>query len=166
MLRQAHMNGKSPMFSAPAPFAMSFSKGKRGVFQHPANEHWSVTKGCLYNEPVRPIRPFRQAHGPDPSTGVRVMVRSSNHEVLEGSTNHPECNYEPRDDTCAIRVTSVQDRICVDYFFRIGAELAVSLANSQESRSAPQRTRQVPHRSTPANRLPAHWLLLSSVQNR
>jgi hypothetical protein len=30
------MNGKSPMFSTPAPFALSLSKGKRGVFQHPA----------------------------------------------------------------------------------------------------------------------------------
>ncbi len=29
------MNGKSRMFSTPAPFALSSSKGKRGVFQQP-----------------------------------------------------------------------------------------------------------------------------------
>jgi hypothetical protein len=29
------MNGKSPMFSTHAPFALSLLKGKRGVFQHP-----------------------------------------------------------------------------------------------------------------------------------
>jgi len=51
-----------------------------------------VSKSCLYHEPVRPIR---QAHGP---------------EVLEGSANHHACSYEPRGDTCAIRVTSAQDR--------------------------------------------------------
>ncbi len=28
--------------------------------------------------------PVRQAHGPDPSTMLRVMVRYSNHEALEG----------------------------------------------------------------------------------
>ncbi len=36
MLRWAHINEKSAMFSTPAPFALSLSKGKRGVFQHPA----------------------------------------------------------------------------------------------------------------------------------
>ncbi len=77
-------------------------------------------------------RPFRQAQGPealegqaqggeeDRTTMLRVMVRYSNHEVLEGSANHDECSYEPRGDTCAIRVTSAQDRICLDYLFRIG----------------------------------------------
>jgi len=37
------MNENSAMFSTPAPFALSFSKGKRGVFQHPAKgykERW------------------------------------------------------------------------------------------------------------------------------
>ncbi len=29
------MNEKSAMFSTPAPFALSLSKGKRGVLQHP-----------------------------------------------------------------------------------------------------------------------------------
>ena len=37
-----------------------------------------------FDLPVRPIRPFRQAQGPDPSTMLRVMVRYSNHEALEG----------------------------------------------------------------------------------
>jgi len=73
-----------------------------------------VAKSCFYHEPVR------QAHGPDPSTMLRVMVRYSNHEVLEGSANHHECSYEPRGDMCAIHVTSAQDRICLDYFCRIG----------------------------------------------
>ncbi len=36
MLRWAHINEKSAMFSTSAPFALSLSKGKRGVFQHPA----------------------------------------------------------------------------------------------------------------------------------
>jgi len=61
---------------------------------------------------------------------LRVMVRYSNHEVLDGSANHHECSYEPRGDTWAIRVTSAQDRICLDYFCWIGvnyARMAVSL---------------------------------------
>jgi len=36
------------------------------------------------------------------------------------SANHPECSYKPRGDTRTIRVTSVQDRIFLDYFCRIG----------------------------------------------
>jgi len=115
-----------------------------------------VAKSCLYHEPVRPIR---QAHGPealegqghgpsiflgvlrsgvslsspDPSTHrpaqggeedrttmLRVMVRYSNPEVLEGSVTHHECSYEPGVDTWAIHITSAQDRICLDYFCRIG----------------------------------------------
>ena len=36
------------------------------------------------------------------------------------SANHHECSYKPRGDTCPNRVTSVQDRICLDYFCRIG----------------------------------------------
>jgi len=64
-----------------------------------------VAKICLYHEPIR------QAHGP---------------EVLEGSANHHECNYEPGGDMCAIRVTSAQDRICLDYFCRIGVNCKVA----------------------------------------
>ena len=41
------------------------------------------------------------------------------------SANHHECSYEPRDDTHAIRVTSVQNRICLDYFCRIGVYYCV-----------------------------------------
>ncbi len=33
---------------------------------------------------------------------------------------HNECSYEPRVDTWAIHVTLAQDRICLDYFCRIG----------------------------------------------
>ena len=36
------------------------------------------------------------------------------------SANHHEYSYEPGGDRCAIRVTSLQDRICLDYFGRIG----------------------------------------------
>ncbi len=75
-------------------------------------------QSCLCHKPVRPIRQahgpealvgraqsstmVRRAHhpeedrgeahsksGPDPSTMLRVMVRYSNHEVLEGSKAHP-----------------------------------------------------------------------------
>ncbi len=56
---------------------------------------------------------------------LRVMVRYSNHEVLAGSVNHHECSYEPRGDTRAIRVTSVQNRKCLDYFCRIGVSTKV-----------------------------------------
>ena len=49
------------------------------------------------------VRPIRRTHGPDPSTHrqahgdeedrttlLRVMVRYSNHEALEGQAHHPE----------------------------------------------------------------------------
>jgi len=74
-----------------------------------------VAKSCFYHEPVRPIRPFRQAQGPSIFLGVlRSGVSLSNPEVLEGSADHHECSYEPRGDTGAIRATSAQGRICLD----------------------------------------------------
>ncbi len=36
--------------------------------------------------------------------------------------NHLECNYEPKSDPYAICVKLIEDRICVDYFCRIGAK--------------------------------------------
>ncbi len=38
------------------------------------------------------------------------------------SANHPACSYQPRGDTCAICMTSAQDRICLDYFCLIGVK--------------------------------------------
>ncbi len=45
-----------------------------------------ATIGCSSHQPRSDIiwLPIRQAHGHDPSTMLRVMVRYSNHEVLEG----------------------------------------------------------------------------------
>ncbi len=71
-------------------------------------------QSCLCYKPVRPIR---QAHGPsiflgvlrsgvslsnpDPSTLLRVMVRYSNHEALEGSKARPQCSYAHTTKTLA-----------------------------------------------------------------
>ncbi len=65
----------------------------------------------------------------DRTTMLRVMVRYSNHEVLEGSVTHHECSYEPRVDTWAMHVTSAQDRICLDYFYRIGVSCQAVLCD-------------------------------------
>ncbi len=49
--------------------------------------HWAESfKGrILRSTPYHGFTPVRRrAHGPDPSTMLRVMVRYSNHEVLEG----------------------------------------------------------------------------------
>ncbi len=53
--------------------------------------HTHVRRVLSFDLPVRPIRQAQgpealegQAQGPDPSTMLRVMVRYSNHEALEG----------------------------------------------------------------------------------
>jgi len=53
------MNGKSAMFSTPAPFALSLSKGKRGVFQHPAR-HTIAVIGKLYRDGYKAAITFQR----------------------------------------------------------------------------------------------------------
>jgi len=76
MLRRAHMNGKSATFSTPAPFALSLSKGKRGVFQHPvrkAGSEFGRSEGEQSNDPCPLYRSSKvtlvPSTGPGNSTG-------------------------------------------------------------------------------------------------
>ena len=52
------------------------------------------------------------------------------------SANHHECSYEPRGDSCEIRVTSVQVRIYVDDFCRIGVNAYPLVSPDRTSRIA------------------------------
>ncbi len=82
MLRRAHMNEKSAMFSPPASFALSLSKGKRGVFQHPVRLCQWGHRCCLGVQNRK--GDFLNSSGDTRTGRENNCSQSSAYEVLNG----------------------------------------------------------------------------------